>query len=504
MTHRLTLRAPTAGAALVAILIVGAVAFAASPGALDRSFGGDGKVMIPQTAPYIGELEVLPNGKILFVGVETGSGADFEVVRLKPNGGLDDTFGGDGSIQTHFFADELANGLAVLPDGRFVVVGTVSDGVNTQDFALARYKPNGRLDKTFGGDGKVTTSFDVGAGEHNATAMSVVVQDNGKIVVAGTVTPAPSGPGDFAVARYRPNGALDKSFSGDGKRAIDLGDEDSVVRVVLQGGAVVLVGSTKPNPETDWALVRLTPSGGFDDGFGDGGIRIVARPGGQFPSDAVVTSRGRIVVSGLAVAPANEVLGRFTRAGALDKKFGGGDGLVAPIDDSIGFAGVTVQRDGKLVAVGTVDVSDPDLNRTLVQRFMPKGSRDRSFGKRGVVRSDFGYAPEFKMVDIGRDNKIVAYGDGEDIPKAYILGRYHSGIPAGCQIVGTAGNDVLRGTRRSNVICGMGGRDRLFGGGGRDRLLGGAGRDLLDGGDGRDRCDGGPGTDRYVSCERRS
>jgi hypothetical protein len=75
-------------------------------------------------------------------------------------------------------------------------------------------------------------------------------------------------------------------------------------------------------------------------------------------------------------------------------------------------------------------------------------------------------------------------------------------------IVGTAGRDLLRGTRRADVIAALGGIDRVVGlsgndivcgGRGADLLIGGRGRDRLIGGRGRDTCFGGPGRDR-VSC----
>ena len=86
-------------------------------------------------------------------------------------------------------------------------------------------------------------------------------------------------------------------------------------------------------------------------------------------------------------------------------------------------------------------------------------------------------------------------------------------------VVGTPGNDRLKGTKGRDILCGLGGRDRLkgkkgrdllLGGDGRDRLAGGGGRDLLRGGKGvdrmngggkRDRCHGGPGRERVTKCE---
>ena len=67
--------------------------------------------------------------------------------------------------------------------------------------------------------------------------------------------------------------------------------------------------------------------------------------------------------------------------------------------------------------------------------------------------------------------------------------------PAGCDIVGTAGDDVLVGTDAGETICGLGGDDVIEGGGGDDLLRGGPGNDVLRGGEGRDVLLGGGGHD---------
>ena len=111
--------------------------------------------------------------------------------------------------------------------------------------------------------------------------------------------------------------------------------------------------------------------------------------------------------------------------------------------------------------------------------------------------------------------------------------------PFRCDIFGTSGPDVLRGTRGSETICAFGGRDNVVGRGGQDTVLagkgddsvegngdtdvlkggagdddlsggaeqdflyGGTGNDVLDGGGGTDGCRSGPGRDREISCEGR-
>ena len=94
--------------------------------------------------------------------------------------------------------------MALQGDGKIVAVGAGS-GAATSNFALARYNPNGSLDTSFSGDGKLTTDFG-GVDEANGVA----IQADGKIVAVGDTNrhrrrlrPRP----------LQPDGALDPSFS---------------------------------------------------------------------------------------------------------------------------------------------------------------------------------------------------------------------------------------------------------------------------------------------------
>ncbi|HVD95041.1 MAG TPA: delta-60 repeat domain-containing protein, partial [Candidatus Limnocylindria bacterium] len=130
------------------------------------------------------------------------------------DGDLDPTFGTDGKVLTDFdHSTDIANAVAIQADGKLVVVGTTyqDNDFSTEDFAVARYNPDGTLDKTFGAGGKVQTDFPGLA----AVASSVVIQPDGKIVVAGGAFPLFTFLGNFKVVRYNSNGSLDTSF-GDG------------------------------------------------------------------------------------------------------------------------------------------------------------------------------------------------------------------------------------------------------------------------------------------------
>jgi uncharacterized delta-60 repeat protein len=122
-------------------------------------------------------------------------------VCLAGAGDLDPTFGDGGKVITDFgFNFDTAHALAIQADGRIVVAGRTL-GFNTlgDDFALARYNPNGTLDATFGSGGLVTTDF---ASSFVDVARAVAIQAAGRIVVAGqTLSGSPRG-FNFALARY--------------------------------------------------------------------------------------------------------------------------------------------------------------------------------------------------------------------------------------------------------------------------------------------------------------
>lgn len=97
------------------------------------------------------------------------------------------------------------------------------------------------------------------------------------------------------------------------------------------------------------------------------------------------------------------------------------------------------------------------------------------------------------------DCSLTASGGTVDVTATFVLAG-----TTGCDIVGTAGNDLLVGTSGPETICGLGGDDvirgnggpdTLRGGPGADRLLGNAGADTLAGGSGADALDGGMGRD---------
>ena len=100
------------------------------------------------------------------------------------DGDLDPTFGSGGQVTTDFHQSaDAANAIALQIDGKLVVGGSTfrNNDSSGEDFALARYNPDGTLDRTFGKEGKVSTDFPDLAAEISAIA----IQPDGRILAAG-------------------------------------------------------------------------------------------------------------------------------------------------------------------------------------------------------------------------------------------------------------------------------------------------------------------------------
>lgn len=169
----------------------------------------------------------------------------FAVARFRADGTLDATFGDRGKVMTDFngWQDQAAS-VVIQGDGKIVVAGRATTDDNG-DFALARYLPDGRLDPTFGDRGKVTTDFGGGKGYFFGDAANgVALQRDGKIVVVGL----DRGKANFGVARYLPNGALDPAFGNQGKVSTDFhdgrGDDGAWSVAIDDSGRIIVVGST--------------------------------------------------------------------------------------------------------------------------------------------------------------------------------------------------------------------------------------------------------------------
>ena len=287
-------------------------------GALDPSFGSGGKVT-NKAGIGIRDIEIQPDGKIIAGGFD--SKGNLVLARFLGNGSLDTTFGSKGKVSTSV-AGSVAWAIALQPDGKIVAAGQKNSATST-DFAVSRFNANGSLDTTFGNGGAVTTDF-VGYGDF---ARGVVIQPDGKILVAGTSSDKVRFSGTsnlYALARYNANGSLDASFGTAGKVVTNLRNTPFVppqitfVQTDLKGlglpsptaGRVVAVNAAWGGTYR-MTLAQYGTDGTLDPTFGAGGVTMFETPGGEGITQAlalrpdgklVVAGRGLRVLTGLMVA----------------------------------------------------------------------------------------------------------------------------------------------------------------------------------------------------------
>ena len=288
------------------------------------------------------------NGKLVLAGYSNGTGEyDFALVRYNADGSLDTSFDTDGKVITDIGNDDQANFVVVQTDGKIVVAG-YSESAGDYDFALVRYNADGSLDTSFDTDGKVITDVS----EYDEVK-SVVVQTNGKIVVAGYSEFG--GFYDFVLVRYNSDGSLDTSFDTDGIVITNIGAWDQANSVALQtDGKIVVAG----NSDGDFALVRYNADGSLDTSFNTDGI-LIADIGAVNDSAISVTlqSDGKILVAGESGSSGAYVfaLARYSTNGLPDLSFDV-DGVKTTTIGNNGYdfsRAVLVQSDGKIILAGT-------------------------------------------------------------------------------------------------------------------------------------------------------
>jgi uncharacterized delta-60 repeat protein len=218
-------------------------------GTLDTSFNSTGKVFTGFGAgnDVAKSLVIQPDGKIVAAGstINGAGNSDFATARYNADGSLDTSFNGTGKVVTSITnSNDVAQSVAIQPDGRIVAAGYGSSTL----FALVRYNADGTLDTSFNTTGIATTSFG------GSSASGVVIQSDGRIVAAGYGDG--SADQDFAVARYNPDGTLDSSFNGTGKVTTNINLTDTGTSVALQPDGKIVVAGASYNGGYDFAVVR--------------------------------------------------------------------------------------------------------------------------------------------------------------------------------------------------------------------------------------------------------
>lgn len=378
-----------------------------------------------------------PDGKLVVAGMSDGSARNsFALARYQPNGRLDTRFGTRGLVTTRVGSDDAEiTALTLQPDGKIIAAGrTYSTLAPTKPttFAVTRYHPDGSVDLHFGTDGIVTTAVSLGP---LGTVNAVAVQPDGKLVVL--VRPFETG-GDFFLFRYLANGSVDPSFSSTGRVTGVVGFRAEALALALQADGTITVagaemrmmgalGIVVPPGVTDFCpgpsgrkvfLARYRPDGSLETSFGSGGIRVVDLNSFRAVRALAFQPDGKVLVVG--DADCHFALTRYQADGSLDTSFGT-DGVASSHKGAAVLFTITLQPDGKIVALGTF------YDDLLLVRYTADGQLDTSFGTSGTVTLSLN---EAHALTVQPDGQLAVAGSVYDTDYDFAVLRYnHDGSP---------------------------------------------------------------------------
>ena len=157
------------------------------------------------------------------------------IVRLNPDGTLDDTFGdGGNTIFSYGSINQSVTDLKVTADGRILIAGYVEDinGNTGLNFAIARFNSDGSLDESFGDDGYRFLD----GGTNSDLGTSIDIQPDGKILFAGIKN---SNFPSLLIFRLNEDGTTDSDFGVNGAVVID--DEVYNPSIAIQSNGTALI-----------------------------------------------------------------------------------------------------------------------------------------------------------------------------------------------------------------------------------------------------------------------
>ena len=457
-------------------------------------------------------------------------------VAAAATGALDSSFSGDGRVRTNFGGGDRALAVAVQPDGKLLVAGlSYRRATERQSMVVVRYLVNGEPDPGFGTDG--VTVLPGAQWGFSSAPVALRVRPDGRILVVAS---------DFEVviARLLANGAPDPSY-GDGGIATGWGTGNGTHDLLIQpDGKVLVAGETQysagwvvgqlvrllPNGERDpafapvdgpddWGygqfdalalqpdgrivfsdtgvgLRRLMPNGAVDSSFGAGGLAA----SGVWHSAVAVQPDGRIIGLGRRLDSGATVVERWLPNGTPDRTFGVQGVRTVPLDGPYRDpTGIAVQPNGRILIAGASGAT------MAVVRLQPTGALDTSFGSGGVRRIAFSGATAAAAFDLAlqANGRIVVAGEAivdadsqdHDLAVARLTGDAVAACNGKAPTI-ASGEAVLHGSDGPDVIVGSLGPDVVYAGGGNDTVCTAAGNDRVHGEPGADRLQGGLGNDR--------
>lgn len=419
---------------LIGVATFFTIAIMAQPGTLDSNFGVNGKVTTPigTANDYCSAILKLSTGKILAAGSTTSTMA---FACYNPDGTLDLSFNGTGIMNYDFGAgNDKINKLVEQPDGKIIAAGDAIDAIGTVNtMAVMRINPDGTIDNSFGTAGIVNIHFNTEESRCNA----VLLQPDGKIVLGGMTEGVSIY--KMAIARLNPDGTFDTSFSNDGMQTTVFFNRSEYItgmalqpdgKIVASGGTILSGGSNQAN----FAVVRYLSDGTLDTTFSDDGRVNFFPVGSGVGRDMLLQPDGKIVIGGYAaiVGSAQDfALARLHSDGTLDTTFGTAGIMTTPVSTANDWIfALQLQPDGKILGIGDALITATSYD-FAVARYLSDGTLDSSFGTNGIVTTDFSALLDRGFCGTIDGDGLLVGGVSTQGTEDFALVRYELGIALG-------------------------------------------------------------------------
>jgi uncharacterized delta-60 repeat protein len=438
-TFTLTLAA-TSGSIVKTAMVPAVVT--GKPGDLDQTFGGVGVVTGPKGSGNAGgadlyDVREVGQGKILAAGdTYTSMGKSASIgLRFLSSGMPDTSFNVTGVVSNTYLSSSCSSsclnaggrsiGVQREIDGTTLFVGSGNPGGagKTDDLFLFRYKDDGTPSVVQGDPG--TEDIDLGGDEEVLAA--ALLPSSTHVIVAGAKDgqlfvariPASQAGGHPDTGFASPTGFIVPALGGTGSTAAGL-TIDSMGRIVVVGRVATASGN-------DMVVLRLTSDGALDASFGSGGTLILARPGNQAGTAVIVQADGNLVMAGdTDEGGANQLLvQRFLPSGAVDATFGAAGVVLLPLggaSPSSSGPRLVGMPDGRLVVAGNGSIAAP-TSSPVIARLLPDGSPDPTFGVGGQVSVYVGDWGLLEAMALASDGKLLIAGSIGASPSGTFLAR---------------------------------------------------------------------------------
>jgi len=371
-------------------------------GSLDKTFATNGvKTDGGADDDYIYDLKCKADNYILTAGVIEKSSGEWDSVLsgYKDNGAPDDSFASNGKVYSSLSGNDEVIRLTTDSNGNIYLIGFSTHSNGDKEFMLAKFKPDGSIDSSFGSSGMVKEWVN----GHNIRGSAIAFYNN--YIVTGKVDDTTK---QITIEKFDLNGNKDATFGVGigGSKSKEINDI-----TIDSSGNVYAVGYIE-NSNEDILLVKLKANGTLDTNFGSNGLKIFDKNNEDNKGMAIkLDSSNHIIVAGLSGD--YMYLTRLDLDGNLDTTFGNNGAIVYSSAKSGAYDLILDSNEDILVTGGIAGANSGEYFMSI-WKYDITGSAVISFGNNGLAKFDTGEHLNIGFaIDIDNNGKIVVGGSSK-------------------------------------------------------------------------------------------